>query len=153
MGAPADQARVEAVADRLHSAAIHLLRRVRRQDEASGLSAARLSALSALVFAGPSTVGQLAAAEQVRSPTMTRLVQELEGDGLVRRTPSRSDGRVVEVRATPRGRRVLLAARRRRVAALGGLLAALEPEELAALDGAASILDRVVHDLRPHGSP
>lgn len=152
MGPRADEARVEAVADRLHSAAIHLLRRVRREDEASGLSPARLSALSVLVFAGPSTVGRLAAAEQVRSPTMTRLVQELEADGLVSRTASRSDGRVVEVRATPRGRRVLLGARRRRVAALGALLADLRGEELGTLDGAASILERVLRGRPARGS-
>ncbi len=117
---------------------------MRREDEASGLSPARLSALSVLVFGGPSTVGQLAAAEQVRSPTMTRLVQELEADGMVSRAPSASDGRVVEVRATARGRRVLLAARRRRVASLSGLLADLEPKDLAALDHAASLLEKLL---------
>jgi DNA-binding MarR family transcriptional regulator len=152
MACPPDQARVEAVADRLHSAAVHLLRRVRREDEGSGLSPARLSALSVLVFAGPSTVGQLAAAEQVRSPTMTRLVQELEGDGLVRRTASPADGRVVEVRATPKGRRVLLAARRRRVAALGALLADLRQEELTALGDAVSILERLLGGHPARGS-
>jgi DNA-binding MarR family transcriptional regulator len=144
MDARGQQATVEQIADRLHSAAIHLLRRVRREDEASGLSPARLSALSVLVFAGPSTVGQLAAAEHVRSPTMTRLVQELEADGLVRRAASASDGRVVEVRATPKGRRVLLAARRRRVASLSGLLANLDGEQLTVLDDAATLLERVL---------
>lgn len=151
MGPRPNQARAEEVADRLHSAAVHLLRRVRREDEASGLSAARLSALSVLVFGGPTTVGQLAAAEQVRSPTMTSLVQELEADGLVRRTASRTDGRVVEVRATPKGRRILQAARRRRVASLGGLLTSLDGEQLAVLDEAASLLERVLR--WHHGTP
>ena len=65
---------VLAVADRLHSAAIHLLRRVRKQDVATGEGPARLSALSVLVFGGPKTLGELAAAEQVKPPTMSRIV-------------------------------------------------------------------------------
>jgi hypothetical protein len=66
------------VADRVHSAAIHLLRRLRREDDRWGLSAPRLSALSVLVFGGRAlTLGELAAAEQVRPPTMTRLVSAL----------------------------------------------------------------------------
>ena len=77
------------VADRLHSAAIHLLRRIRKVDEASGLSAARLSALSVLVFGGATTVGALARAEQVSAPTMSRLVSGLERDGFVRPRGSR----------------------------------------------------------------
>jgi len=70
-----------AVADRLHSAAIHLLRRVRKQDESLGLTAARASALSVLVFGGPVTIGQLARAEPVEAPTMTRLVVALAREG------------------------------------------------------------------------
>jgi len=65
--------RSEVVADGLHSAAIHLLRRVRKQDTKTGEGPARLSALSVLVFGGPKTLGELAAAEQVRPPTMTRI--------------------------------------------------------------------------------
>jgi hypothetical protein len=78
----------ERTADRLHSAAIHLLRRLRREDAKSGLSAPRLSALSVLVFGGPLTLGELANAEQVRPPTMTRLVTALEADGRV--SPTRA---------------------------------------------------------------
>ena len=80
---------VDAVADRLHSAAIHLLRRLRVEDEALGISAPRLSALSVLVFAGPRRVGELAEAEQVEPPTMTRLVDGMEREGYV----ARGDGR------------------------------------------------------------
>src|SRR5687767_15625553 len=88
------------IAERLHSAAIHLLRRLRREDDASGLGAPRLSALSVIVFGGPVTIGGLAAAEQVRVPTMSRLVDSLESQGLVRRVPDESDRRVVRVEAT-----------------------------------------------------
>src|ERR671936_1538942 len=87
-------------ADRFHSAAIHALRHVRREDPATGLSAARLSALSVLVFGGPRTLGELAAAEHVKPPTMTRIVRALEEDGLVRREPDPNDGRIARVRAT-----------------------------------------------------
>ncbi|CAA9348463.1 MAG: hypothetical protein AVDCRST_MAG40-2756, partial [uncultured Gemmatimonadaceae bacterium] len=83
----------EPLADRLHSAAIHLLRWLRREDGAAGLSGPRLSALSVVVLAGPLTLGELAAAEQVRPPTMTRLVDALAAEGLVRREPDACDGR------------------------------------------------------------
>src|SRR5947209_2328734 len=95
-----------AVADRLHSAAIHLLRHVRRQDPASGLSAPRLSALSVIVFGGPVTMSDLAQAEQVQLPTISRLITSLEHEGLVRREVDPTDRRVVRVRATPEGKRV-----------------------------------------------
>src|SRR5919107_556635 len=107
-------AEVLRVADHLHSAAIHLLRSLRRVDAESGLSAPRLSALSVVVFAGPITLGALAAAEQVRPPTMTRVVQELERDGLVTREPVPDDARGVLITATPRGVRLLGEGRARR---------------------------------------
>src|SRR5438045_648156 len=91
------------VADRLHSAAIHLLRRLRRQDEAMGLTPARASALSIMVFGGPVTIGSLATAEQVSPPTATRLIVGMERDGLVRREADPGDGRVVWLHATPKG--------------------------------------------------
>src|SRR3954466_16245908 len=87
------------VADRLHSAAIHLLRRLRRQDETMGLTPARASALSIMVFGGPVTIGSLAKAEQVSPPTATRLIIGMERDGLVRREPDPIDGRVVWLHA------------------------------------------------------
>jgi DNA-binding MarR family transcriptional regulator len=128
------------VADRLHSAAIHLLRRLRVQDAASGVSGPRLSALSVLVFGGPRTVSALAAAEQVRVPTMTRLVQALKSAGLVTSEIDPADRRCVEVRATLRGAKLLRAGRARRVGALAGQLAALPAADLDCLDRAASLL-------------
>src|SRR5687768_18215141 len=86
------------LADRLHSAAIHLLRRVRRADDASGLSAARLSALSVVVFAGPIRISALAKAEQVRTPTMTPIAAALARDGLVTREADTSDARAALLR-------------------------------------------------------
>jgi DNA-binding MarR family transcriptional regulator len=132
------------VADRLHSAAIHLLRRVRKVDEASGLSAARLSALSVLVFGGPATPGQLARAEQVAPPTMTRLLQALEREGLVRREAHEDDRRAVRVHATARGRRILERGRERRVRELEQLLHGLSDEELDTLGAAAETIERLL---------
>src|SRR4051794_41251008 len=99
------------LADRLHSAAIHLLRRLRRQDDASGLPAPQLSALSVIVYGGPITLGNLAAAEQVRPPTMTRLVAALEAAAFVTRETDAKDRRVVRITATAKGRRLLEAGR------------------------------------------
>ena len=130
------------VADRLHSAAIHLLRRIRKVDEASELTAARLSALSVLVFGGPATLGELARAEQVAAPTMSRLVHGLERDGLVRLGPHESDARAVRIRATAKGRRILVRARERRVAELVSLLEGVPENELRTLGEAAAIVER-----------
>ena len=131
------------VADRLHSAAIHLLRRLRKEDEASGLSASRLSALSVVVFAGPVTIGQLSEAEQLSGPTMTRLLVGLQQDGLVRRERDAHDGRVVWVYPTPKGARILKEGRRRRVAALARALATLDGPKLASLARAAELIERI----------
>lgn len=132
------------LADRLHSAAIHLLRRVRRHDAAAGVSGPSGSALSVIVFRGPLTITELAEAEQVRAPTMTRLVTAMEGEGLVERLPDERDRRVVRVRATARGRTMLENARRRRVEALAADLEALPRKDLSALQQAVASLERVV---------
>lgn len=132
------------LADRLHSAAIHLLRLLRRQDDATGLTAPRLSALSVVVFAGPVTLGELARAEQVRPPTMTRLVQALEREGYLRRTPHPSDGRATLLEATPRGESVLREGRRRRLEALQKELEKLGVQDLEQLRRAVDSLERLV---------
>ncbi len=131
------------VADRLHSASIHLLRMVRREDVATGLSPARLSALSVLVFGGPRTMGELASAEQVRSPTMSRLVAEMEADGLVRRRPSAKDRRAVVITPTARGRRLLHEGRARRVATLAARVERLDRRSLAVLQRAADLMEQI----------
>jgi len=131
-------------AARLHAAIIHLLRRLRLEDEAAGLSPARLSALSVLVFGGPCTVGALARAEQVRAPTMTRLVSSLEAAGLVEKQRDASDGRVVRVCATAAGTRLLHEGRARRVAHLSALLAHLADADRQAVDRATSVLEALM---------
>ena len=134
------------MADRLHSAAIHLLRRARVGDAELGLSGPRLSALSVVVIAGPVSVRDLAAAEQVRSPTMTRLVDALQRDGLVTREPNPADARSVLIRATASGRLVLSRGRSRRVEDLGARLAGLDAEDLETLGDAAVLMERLARD-------
>jgi DNA-binding MarR family transcriptional regulator len=141
---PASAPGPEELADRLHSLAIHLLRRLRAQDAASGLTGPRLSALSVIVFGGPLTIGDLAAAEQVRPPTMTHIVRALERQRLVRREPDPADRRVVRLHPTARGRTLLVAGRRRRVRQLAERLAELTPVELDALAVGADVLATVV---------
>lgn len=133
------------IADRLHSAAIHLLRRVRRTDPKTGVPAAQLSALSVLM-GGPRTLGELAAAEQVRPPTMTKVVQELERAGLASRERDPEDARVVRLRSTAKGQRILQRGRDMRITELERRLRGLDAEELATLERAVGIIERVVRD-------
>jgi DNA-binding MarR family transcriptional regulator len=141
------------VADRLHSAAIHLLRRARRTDPLTGVSAAQLSALSVLM-GGPKTLGELAAAEQVRPPTMSRLVSEMERGGVARKVPDRDDARVIRVHATPKGLRALMRGRAMRIEAIEGLLGGLDSDGLATLARAVGAIETLLGQ-RPapwHGS-
>ncbi len=132
------------VADRLHSLAIHLLRRVAVADRESGLTGPRLSVLSVLVLGGgPRTLGALAQAERVRPPSMTRLIQAMETEGLVARAPSPDDARATLIRATPAGSRVLRAARVRRLATLRGLMVGLGPGALDRVERALEVLEPV----------
>lgn len=132
------------VADRLHSLAIHLLRQVRRDDPKTGLSAARLSALSVVVYGNYPTVGEVAAAEQISSATASRLVRALMSDGLVEPVTDYGDRRSYRLRATRAGERVLREGRRRRVAHLTALLKELPSRDLESLDVAAVILAHVL---------
>jgi DNA-binding MarR family transcriptional regulator len=132
------------LADRWHGLAIQLLRRVRREDLKSGLTGPRLSALSVIVFAGPISLGELAAAEQVKPPTMTLLVRALERACLVRREKDPNDGRIVRLRATTKGEGVLHAGRARRVRRLAEPIQDLTAAERDTLRAAAEILARVV---------
>src|SRR5918999_5024790 len=130
------------LADRLHSAAIHLLRRLRRVDMTTGLSGPRLSALSVIVFGGPLTLGELAAAEQVKPPTMTRLVRALEARRLVARATDEHDRRGVRLHATAKGRKLMAEGRARRVRAIAEGLRGLDDSHMTELGGAVETLER-----------
>jgi DNA-binding MarR family transcriptional regulator len=132
-----------AVAERLHGAAIRLIRRLRKSDEASGLAAPKLSALSVLVFGGPHTVTELAAAEQVRVPTMSRLLAELEGAGLVQKSKDPEDRRIVRVQATARGRNLLEAGKSRRLEVLAAQIRSLDVHERRLVSTAVKVIERL----------
>ena len=133
-----------AAADRLHSAAIHLLRRVRKQDLFSGVGPAQLSALSVLVFAGPKTLGELAAAEQVKPPTMSRVVAGLKRSRLIEITRDPHDARRMHIRAAAKGTELLQQGRQRRIEYLAAHLGSLTGDELGQLSSAADILEKLL---------
>lgn len=130
-------------ADRLHSAAIHLLRRLRIRDRDSGLGPAQLSALSVLVFAGPKSLAELAQAEQVKPPTMSRIVAGLLRAKLVSRKTQKQDRRAIMVQATDKGIRIMQEGRRRRVEALAAGVRGLPQGEIARLQEAAQVMERL----------
>ena len=142
---PSSQLAAE-IADELHSAAIHLLRRLRVRDRESGIGPAQLSALSVLVFGGPRSLGELADAEQVRPPTMSRIVAGLQHSRLVRRHAT-EDGRRVRLEATPKGVSLMWEGRKRRVESLAQALAALPENDREQVRGALKLMQQVVRDI------
>jgi DNA-binding MarR family transcriptional regulator len=134
------------LAARLASLGTILRRQLARADAGDGLSRARLSALSLLVLGGPRTLGELAAAEGVRPPTMTRLVTAMEGDGLLERRPNPADGRSIIVAATTEGEGQLGAGRARQLAPLADAIGALDDEARRALEDAADRIARLLRE-------
>lgn len=133
------------LADRLHSAAIHLLRRLRIQDLASGVGPAKLSALSVLVFSGrPLTLAELAGAERVKNPTMSRLIAAMEREGLVRVASAKEDARSILITPTPHGKAILLAGKKRRVESLAAALSSYDENELDQLGKSIELLHRAI---------
>ena len=131
------------LASRLRLGVTRLARRLRQQAE-PGLSPSLLSALSSIDRAGTMTIGELSAVEQVQPPTMTRIVAALVEAGLVVREPDPADRRVAWVRVTPEGAKLLQRSRKRKDVYLAKQLRALEPHELAVLDEATGIVERLV---------
>jgi DNA-binding MarR family transcriptional regulator len=131
------------VAEAVHASAIRVLRMVRTEDTKSGIGPAQLSALSVLVFLGPKTMGELADTEQVKPPTMSRIVDGLVRQGLAERAVQARDRRSLRIAATPKGRRLLLAGRARRVRALAKRFDALTQHDLTVLQNAAQLLARI----------
>jgi DNA-binding MarR family transcriptional regulator len=136
------------VANRLHSAAIHLLRRARRTDPLTGVSPAQLSALSVLM-SGPRTLGELAAAEQVRPPTMSRLVSEMERAGVARKVIDSEDARVIRVHATAKGLHALSRGRAMRIEAIEGLLSGLDADDLSNIERAVGAIEKLLEQGAP----
>jgi DNA-binding MarR family transcriptional regulator len=140
---PVDKLSSEQVASALNSGAIHLLRSLTAIDKQAGLTPARLSALSVLVFAGPQSLGALAAAERVAGPTMTRIVDGLARSGLAERLPDPADGRAVLIAATAAGDSLMRAAAARRISAISAAIERLPAADQRRIAAAAGLLDKV----------
>lgn len=135
-------------ANAVHSLAIHLLRRARAADRATGLSPERLSLLSVVAYAGPVRVGALAEAEGVTPPAISRIVKSLESDGFVTRIRAPEDAREVLVAATAKGRKLMENGRRRRIELIAAEFRELSPRELSTVTQAATILMHAGHEAR-----
>ncbi len=135
------------VADRLHSASIHLLRRLRIRDRESGIGPAQLSALSVLVFGGPKSLAELAEIEQVKPPTMSRIVAGLERSKLVKSEAEKDDARRIRIAPTAKGEKVMWEGRQRRVEMLADLIADLSARDVQKLGEIAETMDRISRKL------
>jgi DNA-binding MarR family transcriptional regulator len=135
------------VADRLHSASIHLLRHLRVRDRESGIGPAQLSALSVLVFGGAKSLAELAEAEQVKPPTMSRIVAGLERAKLVKSEAAKEDARRIRIVPTAKGGKVMWEGRRRRVEMLAELLGGLSAEEIQQMGMIAETMDGISRKL------
>ena len=138
---PASRART---IERFHHLAICMLRGLRAVDEAAGFSGPRASALSVLVFRGPLSLGELAAAEGVKPPTMSRLVKAMQAQGLVAAETTAHDQRQIHIAASAKGKQMMMKGRKRRLDALGRLLTYATPREIAALGEAVEFLERAL---------
>ena len=145
-GKQSDEKRRLEVADRLHSAAIHLLRTAARADAQSGQGPARLSALSVLVFGGPKTLGQLADAERVKPPTMSRIVAGLKKSGLAKIQNDGSDARKIRITVTAKGELLLQEARRKRIQSLAESLKSLGKADLETLREASDLIEQAIRE-------
>ena len=130
------------LASHLRLSVFRASRTLRRESQA-GVSPTLLAALSTIERHGPMRPGDLAAHEQVRKPTVTRILAALVAEGLVERTPDPVDRRVSWVQLTPAGRALMRAVRRRSDRYLMQRLRRLDPDDVATLERAAGILDRV----------
>ena len=135
------------LAIRLRLAITRTSRRL-RQEAGTGLSPTLSAALATVDRHGPLTPSELAQRERVRRPTVTRLAARLEEMGLLARAADPADRRSSLLSVTPEGRALLETMRDRKDAYLASRLAGLDPEERAALDRAAAILERLLEDDR-----
>jgi DNA-binding MarR family transcriptional regulator len=144
LGTDADRAQL---AGRLRLVVTRLNRRLRQEGE-TGLGASTHSALASISRRGPLSLGELAALEGVKPPSITTTVAALESQGLVTRVVDPADRRVTRVTATPRGRLRLLRSRTRKTAYLAARLEALDERQLQVLEEAAGILERALEEDR-----
>lgn len=133
------------LASRLRLAVTRMARRLRQQGDPA-LSPSLVAALSTIERLGPLTPSELAEAERVQRPTVTRVAARLVDAGLVQRTSDEHDARVARLAVTAEGRRVLKALRTRKTAYLARRLERLDAEDRAALERAAEVLERLLDE-------
>lgn len=131
------------LASALRNAVLRLARRLRSEREDTSLTLTQVSTLGTLRRRGPLSLGELAAAEQVQPPSMTRVVSDLEERGLVIREPAPSDRRLVIVRLSREGEELLAADRKRRDAWINQRLRELTAEERDVLRQAVPLLEKL----------
>jgi DNA-binding MarR family transcriptional regulator len=136
------------LASQLRFAVMRLSRRL-RQHAPEDITPSQLSALSVIVREERLTLSQLAVAERVQPPTITRVIDSLEQKGLATRVPSDQDRRVAFVEPTPAGRALVETIRRRRDAYLARRLRTFSAEDRALLERAARLLERLIEDPEP----
>jgi DNA-binding MarR family transcriptional regulator len=135
----------EELASQLRFAVMRLSRRL-RQHAPADITPAQLSALAVVVRDGRLTLSQLADAERVQPPTMTRIVESLTARALVTRVPCERDRRVTWIEATPAGAALVQSVRKRRDAYLARHLRKFTPAERALLAEVAPLLERLNED-------
>jgi DNA-binding MarR family transcriptional regulator len=135
-----------AVADRLRPALLRLGRELRRETRAAGVSPEQVALLVTIKYAPGAGVNELATRERMSPPAMTKHVDRLERDGLVKRTPSESYRRRVGLTLTDAGQRMLRKVRSRRTAWLAQRLGELTEDELLAIEAAVEPLTRLIHE-------
>jgi DNA-binding MarR family transcriptional regulator len=143
-----DRPDFERVATQLNSGAIHLLRSLAAVDRLAGLTSARLSALSVIVFGGPRSLGALAAAEGVAGPTTTRIVDGLVAGGLAERRPDQTDGRAVQIAPTTAGEELMRSAAGRRISMIAAAIECLPAVDRRRIAAAAGLLDQLADSIR-----
>lgn len=147
MGPAASTTRdISELGSRLRVAMARLVRRARQEAVEGEMTPSMTSALGSIYGLGAPTLGELAAAEHVQPPTITKLVGRLEGDGLVVREVEAADRRVVRVRLSPTGRRLVERTRMRAGAYMTRRLRTLSDDERAVVEAALPILERLLEE-------
>jgi DNA-binding MarR family transcriptional regulator len=137
--------RTEELPTRLRLAIMRLARRLRQQAEAD-LTPSMLSAMANIEFRQPVTLGQLAEAERVTPPTMSKIVGRLEDARLVTRTADSEDKRIQRLSLSREGAKLIARNRSRKNAYLARKLRKLEPEEVAKLEAAVEVIERILEE-------
>jgi DNA-binding MarR family transcriptional regulator len=142
---PRESAVTEELPTRLRLAIMRLARRLRQQAEPD-MTPSMLSAMANIEYRQPVTLGDLAEAERVTPPTMTKIVGRLEEAGLVKRVVDTADRRIQRVSLTRDGVKLIARNRSRKNAYLARKLRKLEPDEVSKLEEAVGVIEKILED-------